>query len=233
MRSMPGVPSATPAQHSSASNGPPASSRAASTDPRSARSTWTGWTPGRATAARSMTTTSAPASSSSSAAAAPMPEAPPTTRARFPSKRKASNELMSVLLVVEVDRAARGRWDRSATSPLLVGDAGGLGVPGGGGDALGPQLPLEHPADGAPGELVAELEVAGQGEVGELVEAPAEQLLLGEPGVGREGGGDLEVVLGELAGHRVHRDVRDGGVLHEDALDLEAGDVLAPAARVV
>src|SRR5438552_4253270 len=42
-----------------------------------------------------MTTTSAPASRASSAVAAPIPEAPPTTTARLPSYRNASNRLMS------------------------------------------------------------------------------------------------------------------------------------------
>src|SRR4051794_6569199 len=41
-----------------------------------------------------MTTTSAPASWTSSAVAAPIPVAPPTTRARFPSNRNASNSDM-------------------------------------------------------------------------------------------------------------------------------------------
>ena len=49
--------------------------------------------------------------------------------------------------------------------PLVVGDAGGLDVPGRVGDALVAQLALEHPADGAAGQLGAELDVAGQGEV--------------------------------------------------------------------
>ena len=48
-----------------------------------------------------------------------------------------------------------------------------------------------------------------------------------------EGRGDLEVVLGQLARHRVHGDVGERAVAHEHALDLEARDVLAPAAEVV
>ena len=83
--SMPGVPSATPAQDISTSTGPPHSSMAASIDDRSARSTWMDVAPGSVTSAKSITTTSAPASWTSSAAAAPMPVAPPTTRTRFPS----------------------------------------------------------------------------------------------------------------------------------------------------
>ncbi len=83
--SMPGVPSATPAQDSRASTGPPHSSTAVSIDDRSARLTWMALAPGSVTSAKSITTTSAPASCTSSAAAAPMPVAPPTTRTRFPS----------------------------------------------------------------------------------------------------------------------------------------------------
>ena len=85
IRSMPGVPSATPAQDSSTSTGPPHSAMAVSIDDRSARSTWMALAPAWVISAKSITTTSAPASSTSSAAAAPMPVAPPTTRTRFPS----------------------------------------------------------------------------------------------------------------------------------------------------
>ena len=61
---------------------------------------------------------------------------------------------------------------------------GRLDVPGGVGDALVAQLALEHPADRAAGQLGAELDVAGQREVRQLVEAPAEQLLLGDRAAG-------------------------------------------------
>src|SRR5829696_8275163 len=93
IRSMPGVPSATPAQENRASTVPPQASRAASIESRSARFTWTALTPGRVISAKSRTTTSAPASRTTSAVAAPIPVAPPTTRARLPSKRKASKVL--------------------------------------------------------------------------------------------------------------------------------------------
>ena len=83
--SMPGVPSATPAQDMRTSTVPPHSATAASIDAWSARSTWMARAPGRLTSAKSMTTTSAPASWASAAAAAPMPVAPPTTRTRLPS----------------------------------------------------------------------------------------------------------------------------------------------------
>src|SRR5581483_3298795 len=77
--------------------GPPQSSTAASTDSRSARLRWIAFTPGSVTSAKSMTTTSAPASCTSSATAAPMPVAPPTTNARLPSYRNASNAPMGGL----------------------------------------------------------------------------------------------------------------------------------------
>src|SRR5205807_5236609 len=99
MRSMPGVPSATPAQENRAWTGPPHSSTAASIDALSDRSRLIALTPSSVTSARSMTTTSAPASLTSSAVAAPMPVAPPTTRARLPSYLKASNRLISSLPV--------------------------------------------------------------------------------------------------------------------------------------
>ena len=85
--SIPGVPSATPAHENSASIGPPHSSNAASMLARSARFTWMPLTPASVTSAKSSTTTSPPRSRTSSAVAAPMPVAPPTTTARFPSKR--------------------------------------------------------------------------------------------------------------------------------------------------
>src|SRR5690242_5348445 len=94
MRSMPGVPSATPAHEKSACTGPPHSSRAASIDAVSARFRRIALTPGNVTSARSITTTSAPASCTNSATAAPMPVAPPTTSARLPSYRNASNRPM-------------------------------------------------------------------------------------------------------------------------------------------
>src|SRR5262245_53620045 len=92
--SMPGVPSATPAQEKRAWIGPPHSSTAASMDALSDRSSTIDVTPSRVTGARSMTTTSAPASFTSSAAAAPIPVAPPTTTARLPLYENASNRPM-------------------------------------------------------------------------------------------------------------------------------------------
>ncbi len=85
IRSMPGVPSATPADDNSTSTFPPHSPMAVSIDDRSARLTWMALAPARVTSAKSITTTSAPASWASWAAAAPMPVAPPTTRTRLPS----------------------------------------------------------------------------------------------------------------------------------------------------
>src|SRR5437764_1608349 len=99
MRSMPGVPSARPAQENRAWTGAPHSSTAASIDALSDRSSLIALTPSSVTSARSMTTTSAPASFTSSAVAAPIPVAPPTTRARLPSNLKASNRLISSLPV--------------------------------------------------------------------------------------------------------------------------------------
>ena len=49
--SMPGVPSATPAQENSACTGPPHSSTAASMDSFSARLTWIALAPARVTSA--------------------------------------------------------------------------------------------------------------------------------------------------------------------------------------
>src|SRR5438067_4335517 len=97
MRSMPGVPSATPAQENKACTGPPHSSTATSIDALSDKSRLMALTPSSVTSARSMTTTSAPASFTSSAVAAPMPVAPPTIRARLPSYLNASNGLMWLL----------------------------------------------------------------------------------------------------------------------------------------
>ena len=62
MRSMPGVPSATPAHENSACTGPPHSSTAVSIDALSERSSEIALAPASVTGARSMTTTSAPAS---------------------------------------------------------------------------------------------------------------------------------------------------------------------------
>src|SRR5215217_6153404 len=112
IRSIPGVPSATPAQENRASIVPPQWSRAASIDSRSARFTWTALTPGWVTSAKSRTTTSAPASRTTWAVAAPMPLAPPTTRARLPSKRKASKVLIG---------APSCGWCRHEHGAALVG----------------------------------------------------------------------------------------------------------------
>src|SRR5207248_3919683 len=106
MRSMPGVPSATPAQENRACTGPPHSSTAASIDALSDRSRLMALTPSSFTSARSITTTSAPASFTSSAVAAPMPVAPPTTRARLPSYLNASNKLIALLSLPRVGDAA-------------------------------------------------------------------------------------------------------------------------------
>src|SRR5713101_3716122 len=70
--------------------GPPHSSMAASMLFLSRRSSLIALAPGSVTSAKSMTTTSAPRSWTSAAVAAPIPVAPPTTRARFPSKRNDS-----------------------------------------------------------------------------------------------------------------------------------------------
>ena len=91
IRSMPGVPSATPAQASRACTGPLHESTAASIDACEARSRPMAVTPSSVTSARSITTTSAPRSRASSAAAAPIPVAPPTTSTRLPSNRNPSN----------------------------------------------------------------------------------------------------------------------------------------------
>src|SRR5436305_1752910 len=126
----------------------------------------------------------------------------------------------------------RKRWNSTA-SALLVGDTGGIGVPGRWSHTLGPQLALQHAAHRAARELGPELDVPGQGEVRELVDAPAEQLLLSERRPFLHRRRHLEIVLGELAGHGMHGHVGQRSVADEDALDLEAGDVLAPPAQVV
>src|SRR6478736_637104 len=89
--SMPAVPSATPAHENSAWIGPPHSSSAFSMLALSRRSRSIALAPASVTGAKSITTTSAPRSCTSSATAAPMPVAPPTTSARLPSYRNASN----------------------------------------------------------------------------------------------------------------------------------------------
>ncbi len=95
------------------------------------------------------------------------------------------------------------------------------------------QLALEDAPDGAARQRGAELDVARQAEIGELVDAPAEELLLAEVRALLDRGGDLEVVLGQGAGDGVHRDVGQRAVAHEDRLHLVARDVLTPAAQVV
>ena len=94
-------------------------------------------------------------------------------------------------------------------------------------------LRLRTPPDGAARQRGTELDVARQAEIGELVDTPAEELLLAEVGALLDRGGDLEVVLGQGAGDGVHRDVGQRAVAHEDRLHLVAGDVLAPAPQVV
>src|SRR5918998_6979301 len=213
MRSMPGVPSATPAHENSASTGPPTSSTAASIDALSDRSRCTALTPGRVTSARSMTTTSAPASLTSSAAAAPMPVAPPTTSARLPSYLNASNVPMSCLrcrLVVGVScwrRLSVGGARRSGHDP--------------------PDLQVD---DGVHVEAEAAEDV-----VAVLVE-------LGCPPGRRRLAAELHGCRRQLEGHTfgrlavLHVAVGDGlrvargfeGVLHHRPLAGEAGEGLAP-----
>src|SRR5437764_916171 len=126
MRSMPGVPSATPAHEKSACTGPPHSSTAASIDALSDRSRLMALTPSRVTSARSMTTTSAPASFTSSAVAAPIPVAPPTTSARLPSYLNASNRPISSPSLSGT--SVHSRTNRQGLPPAHRRGAGHLGV---------------------------------------------------------------------------------------------------------
>src|SRR3984957_8557590 len=80
--------------------------------------------------------------------------------------------------ITEVDMLPWTSTKVGATrSALLVGDPGDFGVPGGRGHSFVAQLPLQHPAHRAAGELGAELDVAGEDEVGEAGDTPFEQLL--------------------------------------------------------
>src|SRR5947209_2054488 len=158
MRSMPGVPSATPAHENRAWTGPPHSSTAASIDALSDRSRLMAFTPSMVTSARSMTTTSAPACFTTSAVAAPLPVAPPTTSARLPSYLNASNKLISLL-------SGGARAHRQRLPAPHRGRAGHLGV-----------LPVDIPFREAPEHLVqgdATLE-AGKGRAQTEVDAVPE-----------------------------------------------------------
>src|SRR5437764_6917308 len=202
MRSMPGVPSARPAQENRAWTGAPHSSTAASIDALSDRSSLIALTPSSVTSARSMTTTSAPASFTSSAVAAPMPVAPPTTRARLPSYLKASNRLMSSLPVSACRPGDRLRLQilLEPRNPVLAADAAVLvaaerhvgtdGHPAVDGDEAGPdaagdgERALERSRRDHAGEPVLALVGDADGIVvvleGDDDEDRAEDLLLGD-----------------------------------------------------
>ena len=66
--------------------------------------------------------------------------------------------------------------------------------------------PLEHPAHRASGQVGPELDVAGQGEVGSS-SMHQRNSSSSVSGALLDGGGDLEVVLGQRAGHGVDGDV--------------------------
>ena len=102
-----------------------------------------------------------------------------------------------------------------------------------GGDPLVAQVALEDAPDGVPWKSGPELDVPGEGEVRELLDAPAEEALLVELGALLHRGRDLQVVLGQLARDGVDRDVGQSAVAHEDPLHLEARDVLAAPSQVV
>src|SRR6266511_382743 len=118
-------------------------------------------------------------------------------------------------------------------SPTVEGDARGLAVPGRRSDPFVPQLVLEHPADRVAGKVVAELDVARDREVRDVVDTPRAELFLGDVGIRLKHRGDLDVVLAEVARYGVDGDVLDRGVGVERALHLEARDVLAPPSQVV
>src|SRR5690242_14837615 len=80
-----------------------------------------------------MTVTSAPASCTSSATAAPIPLAPPTTSARLPSYRKASNSPICALLLGAAAQCSAGsvqprEQHRTCDRSTAVRDHGDLGV---------------------------------------------------------------------------------------------------------
>src|SRR5438132_8066971 len=175
IRSMPGVPSATPAQENRAWTGPPHSSTAASIDALSDRSRPMALTPSRVTSARSMTTTSAPASFTSSAVAAPMPVAPPTTRARLPSYLNASNRPISLL------SSRMNRQRLPAPHRRCAGHRGVLPVDGPLGEAS-EHLVERHPSfEAGEGGAEAEVDAVPEAQVVTDLAVDVEAVTVGEP----------------------------------------------------
>ena len=110
--SMPGVPSATPAQENSASTGPPHSSMAASIEAVSARSTWIAFDAGQRDLGEVHDHDLGAGVLHQLGGAAPMPVAPPTTSARLPSygtRRTASCHVLSSADLRCVDSRRRRR----------------------------------------------------------------------------------------------------------------------------
>src|SRR5581483_1262590 len=83
----------------------------------------------------------------------------------------------------------------ASESTLRERDAGRHPVPRRRGHALVAQLVLEDPPNGVLGDFGPELDEAGNGEVGQVVDRPPAQLLLGQRGAGGQHGGELDVVL--------------------------------------
>ena len=104
-----------------------------------------------------------------------------------------------------------------------------------GGDALVAQLALEHAPDRAARQLGRGTRCsAAARSTGSCVDAPAEQLLLGERRALGQRRGDLQVVLGHArSAPRARPTSASAPWPIRIALDLEARDVLAPAAQVV
>src|ERR1700733_13505722 len=87
---------------------------------------------------------------------------------------------------------------RPSSSASVIGDAGRPAVEHCAAKGLVPELPFQHPAHRAPGQLRPELDVTRQREVGKLVDTPPEKFRLGEFRTCLEGRRDLQVVFGEL-----------------------------------
>src|ERR1039458_7840433 len=136
---------------------------------------------------------------------------------------------MEVTARAVITRCDAGNADRSSADRVT----GRLAVPRRGRNAAGAQLMLEDPPDGILRQLGGDLDIAGNGEVGEVLAAKVHERLHVD-GLDRSGDQvDHHLVLSELAGHAHRRHLGHGWMAQEGLLHLERRDFLSPPAHGV
>src|SRR5277367_2552658 len=108
--------------------------------------------------------------------------------------------------------------------------SGGFAIPGLGGDAALTQDVLLRPSDQSSGQVVDELDVSGDCEERQVLHAIVHELLDGQGLIGTDDDAELDVVLAELARHRVRDHLHDGRMFEHGQLDFNGRDVLSATA---